>query len=70
MFDAIDASLNKLFNKSELKPSDMEFIYHTFWEKGIDYNAFNKLPIPYIMGILRTKKYIVDLKEKEMKKAK
>ena len=52
------------------KPTDLEAIYYLFWEKGIDYNQFNELPIPYILSIIKTYKYIKDQEEKEIKKSK
>lgn len=49
-------------------PSEMDFIHYLFWEKGIDLERFNKLPIPYIFSILSTHKYIKKEEEKDMKK--
>lgn len=68
MFDALDKALGKSFNKDIILPSNLEMIYFTFFEKGISYNEFNELPIPYILGILRTKTYLIKLEEKEMKR--
>ena len=51
------------------KPTNLEFIYYFFWEKGIDYNAFNQLPIPYILGILNAVRYVKEEEEKQMKKS-
>ena len=70
MFDAITRSLDKQFNKDRSIPSNIERVYYTFFEKGISLIEFNKLPIPYIMGIMRTQSYINKLQEKEMKKGK
>ena len=56
-------SLNELVDTSD-KPTDLEMIYYLFWEKGIDLNSFNKLPLPYIFSILKVHSYIKE-KEKE-----
>jgi len=61
--------LDKITGKDKLKPSNIEFIYYIFWEKGIDYHAFNKLPIPYIMTILKSNNWIKAEEEKAHKKA-
>ena len=72
MYDMMDASLNEWFNKKDQQemPSQMEMVLYLFWEKGISYNEFKSLPIPYIMGILKAHNYIQKEQEKEMKKKK
>jgi len=59
-------SLKELTKK--VQPSDMEFIYYIFWEKGIDLKRFNQLPIPYILDILKVYNYIKKEEEKALKK--
>ena len=54
--------------KKEVGPSAIETIYYLFWEKGIDYNQFKELPIPYIMSILNTFNYVKKKEEEAMKK--
>jgi hypothetical protein len=56
--------LDEIIPKDNTKPSNIEFIYYLFWGKGIDYNAFNNLPIPYILSI--TKSYNWVKKEEEI----
>jgi len=61
--------LNSLKELSKRKlPSDVEFIYYIFWEKGIDLERFNRLPIPYILEILKVYNYIKKEEEKVLKK--
>ena len=52
------------------KPSNLDMIHYLFWEKGIDFNNFNELPLPYIISILKTHSYIKEEEKKEMDKAK
>ena len=56
--------------KKEQKPSFMEAVYFLFWDKGISYEEFNELPIPYIMGILKTKMYYDEKEKEELEKSK
>jgi hypothetical protein len=49
-------------------PSDVEFIHYIFWEKGIDLDRFNRLPIPYILEILKVFNYVKKEEEKVLKK--
>ena len=58
----------EFINNSD-RPTSMEMIYYVFLDKGIDYNAFNKLPIPYILGMLKTLNYVKEEEAKAMKKA-
>lgn len=51
------------------KPTNLETVYYIFWEQGIDYNAFKKLPIPYILSIIKTRSWVKKEEEKEYKKA-
>ena len=62
--------LNKHTKSISDKPTNLDMIYYLFWEKGIDYNAFNELPLPYIFTILKTHSYIKEEEKKEMDKAK
>jgi hypothetical protein len=55
------------FNSS--KPDFYETVLYLFWEKGIDYNEFKKLPIPYILTILKFHNYKLKEEEKAYKKA-
>ena len=50
-------------------PNNMDMIYYIFWEKGIDYNKFIKLPIPYILRILKSHNWVKKEEEKAYKKA-
>lgn len=63
-------SLNALVKEKVVKPSDMEFIYFLFYEKGIDFVRFNEQPIPYILSILNVADYRRKMEEMESKKSK
>lgn len=54
---------------TRFKPSDFESVLYLFWEKGIDYNQFSELPIPYIISMLNTFDYVKKEEEKAYKKA-
>ena len=62
--------LDKVATESVAKPTNLDMIYYLFWEKGIDYNAFSELPLPYIFNIMKTFSYIKEEEKKEMEKAK
>jgi hypothetical protein len=51
------------------KPSNIDMIYYLFWEKGIDYDRFKNLPIPYIFKIIQTHNWVKSEEEKAYKKA-
>ena len=59
--------LDCLVDKSNI-PSHIEIVYYVFWEKGVTLEEFNKLPIPYIMSILKTFNYVREKEEAEIKK--
>jgi hypothetical protein len=59
--------LNDFVDRSD-QPSNMEMIYYLFWEKGIDYNRFKDLPIPYIFKILKAHNWVKQEEEKAYKK--
>ena len=50
-------------------PSNMSMIRYIFWEKGIDYNRFKSLPIPYIIDILNSYNWIKTEEARANKKA-
>jgi hypothetical protein len=54
---------------TKYRPNDFESALFIFWEKGIAYNEFCDLPIPYIVGILNTFDYVKKEEEKAYKKA-
>ena len=62
--------LDEIVGKDKSQPDSMDNIYYLFWEKGIDYNAFCKLPIPYIFRIIKTFNWVKKEEEKANKKAK
>jgi len=62
--DALD-----FFDKSNNKPKNIDIILYLFWEKGIDYNKFKDLPIPYINKIINTHNWVKQEEEKAHKKA-
>lgn len=57
----------EFFNKINT-PSDLELIHYMFFEKGISLLEFNKLPIPYILSIIRVNNYFRKQEEKELKR--
>ena len=62
------AFLDDFVDKSE-KPTNVESVLYLFWEKGIDYNQFKRLPIPYILSVLKTHNWVKKEEEKAYKKA-
>lgn len=62
--------LNELEQFNDKKPSPVDVVLYLFWDKGISYNEFKDLPIPYIMSILQTHNYVKEEEDKAMKKAK
>lgn len=63
-FDFLDEFVDK-----DPVPSNIDSILYLFWERGIDYNAFKRLPIPYIITVLKTHSWVKKQEEKEYKKA-
>jgi len=61
--------LDELTGQNSNKPSNIDMIYYLFWEKGIDYNRFKDLPIPYIFKIIATHNWVKTEEEKAYKKA-
>ena len=61
--------LDKLVTGNTAKPTDVEFIYYLFWEKGISWEEFNNLPLPYIFAIIKCHTYVKNEEEKAYKKA-
>lgn len=55
---------------SDTKPNNIESVLYLFFDKGIDYNTFIELPIPYILSILKSHVYIKKEEERAMKKNK
>ena len=64
-----DFGLDQVVQLDNRKPSNLEAAYYLFWEKGIDLNRFNQLPISYILGILRTHSWVKSEEERAHKKA-
>jgi len=52
------------------KPTPLESTLYLFWTKGIDYNRFCELPMPYIISILKVQSYVSKLEQKELDKLK
>lgn len=52
------------------KPSGLEMVHYLFWEKGIDLSQITNLPLPYILGIIKTHNYVQKEQEKELKRKK
>jgi len=61
--------LDEIIPKDSRKPSNIEFMYYLFWEKGIDLNRFNELPIPYILSITKTHNWVKEEENKAYEKA-
>jgi len=61
--------LDSISTEKSRKPSNIDMIYYLFWEKGIDYNKFKDLPIPYIFRIIHTHNWVKQEEEKAYKKA-
>lgn len=61
--------LDKLTTEHKTKPGEVNLIWYLFWDKGISYNDFAELPIPYILSIIQTHQYVQKQQEKEFKKS-
>jgi hypothetical protein len=61
--------LDSIVKDKQNKPSNIDMIYYLFWKKGIDYNTFKELPIPYIFTIINTHNWVQKEEEKAHKKA-
>jgi hypothetical protein len=61
-------SLN-MFKKNTFEPDNLNMLRYVFFEKGIDLNQFNELPIPYIMEMFSTLDYFKRKEEEAYKKA-
>jgi len=65
----IDFNLDDYVSPEFKKPDNMDTIYYLFWERGIGYTEFCKLPIPYILRVLKTHNWVKSEEEKAYKKA-
>jgi len=61
--------LDDFVSKNKFKPNQAQLIRYLFFDKGIDLNTFNKLPLPYIMEMVEIHSYLKEQEEKELKKA-
>lgn len=61
------SALDKFTTK--FSPTAFESVMYLFWEKGISYAEFCKLPMPYIVGVLNTFDYVKKREERAYKKA-
>lgn len=52
------------------KPSDLEFIYYLFWERGISLEEFDRLPIPYILSVVGVLSHVKEQEAKAYSKRK
>ena len=55
------------FNRGS-KPTWEEEVWYAFWEKGISYEEFERLPIPYILSILKVNNHYAKEMEKRSKR--
>ena len=62
--------LDDIVSRKRRKPSDLDVLFYIFWEKGISYEEFRKLPLPYILGVLNTHAYFKEQEAEELEKAK
>lgn len=65
----MDFGLSELAPKKYDIPTTLEQIHYLFFTYGISLVEFNKLPIPYILSIVRTHTYIKEQEAKDLKKA-
>lgn len=61
--------LDSISTKNVNKPSDLEFVYYLFFDKGISLKEFNELPIPYILSILKTHNFVTEQERKALEKS-
>ena len=66
----LDLDLDDYVVEDNTTPSNIETIYYLFWEKGIDYNRFAELPIPYILKILKTHNWVKQKEQEAYEEAK
>lgn len=64
----MDFGLDRIAPKKNNEPTILNSIYYLFFRKGIDFNDFNKLPIPYIVDVLDTYSYYKEKEAEAMKK--
>lgn len=64
--------LEEFFGKSEEEKAEEYFssILYYFFKKGVDYNSFIQLPLPYIFDMLREANKEAKEKKKEADKLK
>lgn len=65
--DSLSAVVSKDYSK---EPDDYEAILYLFLDMGIDFNTFCELPIPYILSMLKVKRYMSKLQKEQMNKIK
>lgn len=65
----LDLSSLDQFKEKKFEPSNLDFIYYIFWEKGISLKEFNELPMPYIFSIVNTDIYMKEQEAKQHEKS-
>ena len=69
MLNNFDDLLGQIIPKKDSEsPTNFNFILYFFLEKGIGFDEFMNLPIPYILNMLDTHKFVIKEQEKELKK--
>jgi len=61
-------SLNEIVSNPDL-PTDFEMVVYLFWDKGISLEEFVRLPIPYIISVLKSLKHVRTEEKRAMEKA-
>ena len=62
--------LSSVSKKDEFKPSDLEMVYYLLAKEfGVTLDRVDKLPIPYLMGLIGSFNYIKSEEDKAHKRA-
>jgi hypothetical protein len=62
------SALDEFVTDKQKEPTALETLYYAFWERGITLEEIERLPIPYIIGVMNTLKYVREKEEQESKK--
>jgi hypothetical protein len=61
-------TLDSLTSNKKFTPTNLQFIYYLFWERGMSKNELDTLPIPYIFEMVNTHLYVKEQEQKAHKR--
>lgn len=65
----IDLSLlDEVSTAKSTKPTNYETVLYLFFDKGISWEDFKKLPLPYIFSVLKAYHYFKEEEQRELNK--